>query len=328
MIDRSVTSTADTTADIDRRTDADRERGVGAAGTGEGPIGGSGGSPMTIRPMVRDELDVLIGWADGEGWKPGLGDAEVYWATDPGGFVAAEIDGELIGGGSIVAYGRSYGFMGLFIVRPDRRHAGLGRELWHTRKRLLLDRLDDGAAIEMDGVFDMVSFYEKGGFVLQHRDLRYRGIGAPDAVTADVAVVDVATIPFAAVEAYDAAHFAAPRPAFLRRWVDRPGGHAVAVHDGTACRGLAVSRPCRDGHRIGPLFADDEVVADALLSTISARLAGEELFLDVPERNPAAMALVERRAMTEVFGCARMTFGPPPALPWHEIYGVTTFELG
>jgi hypothetical protein len=32
--------------------------------------------------------------------------------------------------------------------------------------------------------------------------------------------------------------------------------------------------------------------------------------------------------MTEVFGCAKMTLGPPPVLPWPEIFGVTTFELG
>jgi len=25
---------------------------------------------------------------------------------------------------------------------------------------------------------------------------------------------------------------------------------------------------------------------------------------------------------------ARMTLGPPPALPWDEIFGVTTYELG
>jgi hypothetical protein len=52
------------------------------------------------------------------------------------------------------------------------------------------------------------------------------------------------------------------------------------------------------------------------------------LFLDAPENNPAAMALVQRHRMTEVFGCARMYLGPPPALAHERIFGVTTFELG
>mgnify|MGYP001113878848 CR=1 FL=1 len=60
---------------------------------------------MHIRGMTRDELDVLVEWAAREGWNPGLDDAEVFWNADPDGFVAAEINGELVGGGSIVAYG-------------------------------------------------------------------------------------------------------------------------------------------------------------------------------------------------------------------------------
>ncbi len=63
---------------------------------------------MHIRRMTRDELDVLVEWAAREGWNPGLDDAEVFWNTDPDGFVAAQIGGELVGGGSIVAYDKRY----------------------------------------------------------------------------------------------------------------------------------------------------------------------------------------------------------------------------
>ncbi len=293
---------------------------------------------MRVRPMVRDELDLLVEWAEGEGWNPGLDDADVFWATDPDGFVAAEVDGEVVGGGSIVTYGRTYGFMGFFIVRPELRGRGLGRELWFTRRSLLLDRLGPGAAVEMDGVFAMERFYADGGFVLQHRDLRFAGVaraldadeaGAePDGVEADVEVVDLAEVPFALVEAYDQAHFPAPRPEFLRRWIARPGGHAVGVLGDDRCRGFGVLRPARVGYRIGPLFADDAIVAEALFTALTTRVVGAEVFLDVPERNLDAMALVARHGMQEVFGCARMTLGPPPSLPWDEIFGVTTFELG
>lgn len=285
---------------------------------------------MLIRTMTRDELDVLVEWATAEGWNPGLGDAELFWATDPDGFVAAELDGELAGGGSIVSYGGAYGFMGLFIMRPDLRGHGLGRELWHTRRDQLQARLAPGTAIEMDGVFDMQPFYAKGGFVFQHRELRFEGRAIPirTSPSAMPEVVEVSEIPFADVEAYDRIHFPAPRPDFLRRWISQVGGHAVAVVEGSRCRGYAVSRPCRVGHKIGPLFADDERIAAALFDSLMTRLAGDAVFLDVPECNPAALALAHRYDMTEVFGCARMTLGPPPLLPWEEIYGITTFELG
>ncbi len=95
--------------------------------------------------MKRDELDILVDWAADEGWNPGRNDAEIFWATDPEGFVAAEIDGELVGGGSIVSYAGRFGFMGFFIIAPSHRGHGLGRRLWLERRDALRARLDPDA---------------------------------------------------------------------------------------------------------------------------------------------------------------------------------------
>ena len=281
---------------------------------------------MHIRGMTRDELDVLVEWAAREGWNPGLDDAEVFWNADPDGFVAAEINRELVGGGSIVAYGKRYGFMGLFIMRPDCRGHGLGDRLWNERKRRLSARLDAGASIAMDGVFNMQEYYARGGFRFVCRDLRFEGRGMESRPSHDV--VEVSSLPFERIDAYDRQHFPAPRSGFLRNWVQRRGGHAFAVVKGDAIRGYGVMRPCRTGHKIGPLFAANGSVAEQLLVALGSRVSGEPIFLDVPEINRDALALVARHNMKEVFGCARMVLGPVPKLPDAEIFGVTTFELG
>jgi len=281
---------------------------------------------MTIRRMTRGELDTLVEWAAAEGWNPGLDDAEVFWRTDPDGYVAAEIDGELVGGGSIVAYGRRYGFMGFFIMRSDFRGRGLGNRLWNERKRRLLARLDADACIGMDGVFNMQDYYARGGFRFVCRDLRFEGRGMESPEPGGI--VEASSVPFERIDAYDRGHFPAARSGFLRNWIQRPGGHAVVVLEGGEMRGYAVIRPCRTGHKIGPLFAADAEVADRLFRALASRVPGEPIFLDVPENNPEAVALAARHHMNEVFGCARMVLGPLPKLPEAEIYGVTTFELG
>ena len=48
---------------------------------------------LIIRKMRREELDLLVEWAALEGWNPGLSDADIFWATDPDGFIAAELNG-------------------------------------------------------------------------------------------------------------------------------------------------------------------------------------------------------------------------------------------
>lgn len=281
---------------------------------------------ITYREITRPELDTAVAWAAAEGWNPGLHDADIFWATDPSGFVGAERDGELIATGSIVSYGGAFGFMGFFIVRADLRGAGIGRDFWIWRRNTLRSRLQSGAAIGMDGVFTMQSFYARGGFAFTHRNLRMAGRGRPGQV--DGTLRELSTVPFAAVAAYDRRHFGFDRPAFLGAWIKPAEGLALGAWNGEALQGMGVIRRCREGFKIGPLFADSPEIAETLFRALSASVVSQPLFLDTPENNPSALALAARHGLAEVFGCARMYHGPAPALPWGEIYGVTTFELG
>jgi GNAT superfamily N-acetyltransferase len=278
------------------------------------------------RALTRAELDTLVEWAAAEGWNPGLRDADAFWAADPEAFVGIDLNGELIGGGAIVAYGREAGFMGLFIVKAGFRGAGLGRKFWYYRRDRLRARLNPDAPIAMDGVFAMQPFYAEGGFVFTHRNLRMEGIGQAGPVAPNL--VPLTDLPFAQVAAYDRKHFLADRPAFLEKWIRPEGGKALAVLRNGEIAACGVVRPCRRGFKIGPLFADDPALAETLFVALSSQLVGQPLFLDTPENNPQALALAARHGMKECFGCARMVLGPIPKIPWDSIYGVTTFELG
>jgi len=92
--------------------------------------------------------------------------------------------------------------------------------------------------------------------------------------------------------------------------------------------GYAVARACREGYKIGPLFANDPAIADQLFQALLSRLPNQQLQIDVPEPNLAGLEMVKSRGFIEVFGCARMALGPPLPRPVAHIFGVTTFELG
>lgn len=286
---------------------------------------------LKIRNMTRSEADELVDWAAREGWNPGLHDAELFWATDPDAFLAAELDGALIGGGTITSYDEEFGFMGFFIMRPEYRGRGLGSELWYARRDRLLGRLRPGATIGLDGVFTMQDFYAKGDFVFSHRNIRFRNDDPARPVTPPLDggdIVPLADITFERVLDYDRSCFPAPRPTFLRGWISQPDALALGCQRDGKLSGYGVVRRCGVGYKIGPLFADDALAANALYLHLGEFAANGPLFLDVPENNPAAMELVHQYGMTEVYGCARMYLGPPPVLAHDRIYGVTTFELG
>jgi GNAT superfamily N-acetyltransferase len=276
-------------------------------------------------------VDDLVSWAADEGWNPGLKDGDVFWATDSEAFIAAELENELIGGGAITSYDGEFGFMGFFIVRPEFRGRGLGDRLWYARRERLLARLRPGASIGMDGVFEMQPYYAKGGFIFSHRDIRYRADIVETPTVPDQSsdqIVSTHDVPFDQLAKYDRTCFPAQRRTFLSQWTTQPDALALACQRQGRLSGYGVIRRCREGCKIGPLFADDVGAAMSLYARLSEFAVGGPLFLDVPENNPEALELVRLYRMVEVFGCARMYLGPAPELAHHRIFGVTTFELG
>ena len=279
-------------------------------------------SDLVIRPASRRELDLAVEWAAKEGWNPGLSDAECFYAADPEGFLLAFRNGEPIASISVVRYGSDFGFLGLYIVRPDLRGQGYGYQLWQAGMAQLGERM-----VGLDGVVAQQENYRRSGFSLAHRDIRYGGQPRIDAPQ-DARISAVEGELFAAVLAYDRAFFPAPRESFLRCWLNLDGHHARALVEDGAVRGYGVIRRCQTGSKVGPLFAETEEDADGLFRSLVAEAGSEPVFLDIPEPNPAAWALAARYGLSPVFETARMYRGPDPRLPLSRIFGITTFELG
>jgi hypothetical protein len=290
-----------------------------------------GGAPMqlpagfTITPMRENETKTLADWAAAEGWNPGLADLQIAWQLDPQAFVALREGDRLAGGGSIYSYDGRFGFMGLFIMRADLRRQGLGAPLWKWRRDTLLRRLRQGAAIGMDGVFEMVPFYEKGGFKPVYRDLRYQGIATGQRSGRAIAL---SPSDFEDIETYDRAFFPVPRAAFLKGWLSQDGAHIAGIREGGKIAAYGVARPCRVGFKIGPLFADRADLAADVLGDLLARIPGNQVQIDVPEPNGAGLALVKALGFSMTFGCVRLYHGPDPGLPVDRIFGVTSLEFG
>ena len=277
-----------------------------------------------IRALDKSELGILVDWAAQEGWNPGA-EVDVFWETDPQAYLGMHHDGDLIAGLAIVDYGGRLGNMGLFIVRPDFRGQGLGRRLWYEGRDRLLERLDPGAAIGIDAVKAMEAFYADSGFVATHDHHRMLLRSRIEAVPATVRRI---AAPVGSLSDLDTRCFGAPRPQFLAGWLGQ-SDHLGFVHLEDRLRGYAVLRPCRAGYKVGPLFADSPAVADDLFRAMSAEVpAGSELFIDVPAVNAAGMEWIAQRDGVEVFTCARMYHGTPPATDWSAVFGVTTLELG
>jgi hypothetical protein len=130
------------------------------------------------------------------------------------------------------------------------------------------------------------------------------------------------------VEADDATVFPAPRPAFLRAWINTPGHVGRALLRDGKLAAWGVIRPCRAGRKIGPLVADDCVAAEAVLQALLASPGSNEIVLDIPAMNRDAIVIAECLGLKPTFETARMYTGSIPLLRLDRVFGVSSFELG
>jgi len=276
---------------------------------------------LKIRKMSREEAEFAIDMAAAEGWNPGIHDGEIFYEADPEGFFIAELEGKPAGCASAVAYDDSFGFLGLYVVKPEFRKKDIGMKLTEKCMEYLGDR-----NIGLDGVVENEKKYQKiMKFKSSYSNLRFEGSGGGEVPEG---LVKVSEVPFEKLLEYDRRIFPAPRPDFLKKWVDQPDSYAFAALEGEKIKGYGVIRKCRTGYKIGPLFADYQDTAEKIFRALRASVPNEPVYLDVPEPNEEAVEIAKKYRMRVMFRTIRMYSRKEPDIELEKVYGVTTFELG
>jgi len=319
------------------------ERWKGRDMVAEGCPGKTLPDSFSIREMGAGDLALVTDWARREGFCPGPWDVAIMRHADRRGGWVGCLDGQPVGCVMGVRYDDSFGFIGLFLVRPEHRGHGYGVALWQRA----MHHLRDVACIGLEAAPERLRDYGQWGFRPAHHTLRWSlpGHQLPSqrrphclstAFPPGFRIVPAHAVSEPVVMAYDARHEATPRPLFLREWLQpsTPGDAVLVVLDEWGCcRGFARIRvallPEREclGWRIGPWLADHEALAGGLLDRLCGDREGPVL-VDAPETNPRAGRLLERRGFHPTSSTIRMYRGTPPGLPIQDIYGLACLELG
>lgn len=274
-----------------------------------------------IKQMLLQEMPFAINAAESEGWNPGLYDADAFYHTDPTGFLIANLEGEAVGCISAVAYNDQYGFIGFYIVVPECRGKGYGIALGKAALSNLGDR-----NIGLDGVLEKQAIYKNcWGFSYAYKNIRFQGKAG---IRKIVSTLPIAGVDFNKLVRYDHEVFLFPRVEFLRRWLFQADSFGYYLESEDTILGYGIVRKCVTGYKVGPLFADNEAIAVAILEALLSNIPGQFFYLDIPEPNTEAIKIAEQFNMQKVFETARMYSKEIPNVPLHKVFGITSFELG
>ena len=282
-----------------------------------------GGKKMEykIREMKEDDAKKAWNWAKKEGWNPGLNDWKVFPAIDPDGCFAGIIDDEMISSITAIQYGRKYGFIGMYIVKPEYRGQGYGYKIWKHAMKYLNDI--GVKCIGLDGVLSEENTYKKSGFKSAYKTTRYKYVVNKEYYARSE---NIKESQLTEIAEYDLKVFKAPRRSFLKDLLLK--NISCAAYKKEKIVGFAGARQSIEGYRIGPCFADSADIARQLLETIFAKLNGKTIFIDIPEANIPARALSESYRMEPDFACIRMYTTSAYNQDVRDVFGNSTFEVG
>lgn len=244
-------------------------------------------------------LVVEAGWnqvpAD---WETFLDLGEVLTVRGP--------DGGLDATAATLPYAGGFGWISMVLVTKARQRQGLATALLsqcidNLRSKSLVSVLDATPAGR--------EVYRRLGFVDGWAISRWhcRAMSPPTYTPAASLVRPMVPNDLSVITALDAAAFGCARPALLKRLYSRSEAFACLATDANgAPRGFLLGRDGRNATQLGPLVADDEPAAIALIDHALARNPGP-LMVDVLDRHSLVARALEVRGFAIQRPFTRMT---------------------
>jgi GNAT superfamily N-acetyltransferase len=262
-------------------------------------------------------LSDAAGWNQtGEDWRFFLAEGEAFGLRDE--------SGGLIASAAALPYDGAVGWISMVLVDAKHRHRGLATRLLDACTQSLRRA---GRVPVLDATPAGAEVYRRLGFRAGFAFERWQGEGgtAGEAGIGEGVVAATSAADIDALLALDRAVHGVGRDRLLRDFLARPATRAWHALDAS---GFALSRAGRRATQIGPLIADDEGAALALL--VAALVAAHgPVFIDVPVHQPALARCLEARGFVRQRPFVRMALADTPCLdPSARVFAVAGPEFG
>ncbi|WP_155888585.1 GNAT family N-acetyltransferase [Inquilinus limosus] len=229
-----------------------------------------------MRPEEAEALTALLAAAYG---SPRFGPTVARLSRMPNAAIQVlEAEGALRAAAAVVDYGR-VAYLGIVGTDPAMQGRGFGRRIVEAA----LAPVPAGRVILLDASPAGAPLYEKLGFVDVDASVVLEAPGPVEAPPVP-GLAPMAEADLPAVAAYDAAVFGADRTTGLRElFREHP--------DGAVCRrdGRVVGYGLRHPDRIGPVLAENQETAAALVAMLSALAPAGPMTITVPSSHAAML---------------------------------------
>lgn len=291
------------------------------------PSNSPSSSAVTLRRLVAADVPVAMELKNLAGWNQTARDWLGYLEYEPEGCFAAEWAGRTVGTATTIRHEGRVGWIGMVLVHPDARRAGIGTKL--LRQSIDYLRGTGTPCIKLDATPMGRKVYVPLGFQDEYELSRFTGVAPAVAPESGHDVRPLAAADLAAVTAFDAPRFGAERGVVLRSMAQRNPAMCWVAWTPAGVGGYLLGREGHGPVQLGPWVAREAGIAEALLRRFLAVIPGRTFYVDVPHPNAAGCALVKKYGLTVQRGYARMFLGENrhPGDP-ASVFGTSGAEKG
>jgi GNAT superfamily N-acetyltransferase len=266
-------------------------------------------------------LSAEAGWNQtAEDWRFMLGEGRGIGVRDGA--------GRWVGSALALPLGVELSWIGMVLVAKHARRRGIGTRLL---RRAIDEVRDAGRIAGLDATELGRPVYLPLGFRDLYAVSRLRietpVPAAPTPAGCTIRPLTPADLP--ALAAFDAPRSGMRRSHVLAYLFGEAREHALVAESGGRIVAFVLGRPGRIAFQVGPVVADDEAIAMALVSAALTHLEGPAM-IDLPDAHSTLRASLERAGAVRQRGFSRMTLGaPPPGLAEpSRIFALAGPELG
>jgi GNAT superfamily N-acetyltransferase len=257
--------------------------------------------------MRRDDIPAGLRLCRHANWNQVAADWEFFLESSPQGCIVALDDAaDVIGTVATIAYGDAFSWIGMVLVDPQHRRAGVGTKLLHEALEVVgkaTSRLDATPAGR--AVYRPLGFCDEYGL---QRMVRPVTVSA-GSVQPDLQIRRMPDADFADVVAYDREVFGADRNALLTMCRNEAPEYGWTIGD-SRIDGYLFGRHGHSFEHLGPLVARDEATAARLVNACVSYHQERAFIIDVPLRSSWTASL-ESAGFTPLRPFTRMRRGEP-----------------
>lgn len=282
---------------------------------------------LEIAPIAPDQGEAVWPLSVEAGWNQNVADWRFMLEAGRG-FGCRSANGGWEASSLVLPLGSWLSWISMVLVTRARRRAGLGTALL---KRCIEEvRAADGVA-GLDAteqgrlLYLTLGFHDLYGISRWHLDKAADTVAPPSGISLRPCV----STDLEGLSLYDQARSAMERPAVLTHLAGRQHRLAWVAEDAAGrCVGFALGREGRAASSIGPVVADDEAIALALVARAAGAAAGP-FILDVPEVHGDIRRWLQRQGAVSPRAYMRMTLGEARGLADpRRLFALAGPELG